>query len=246
MSDITSIPVILVVPTEVPIAPIDPIVVPELPLVSPFLCSDDSEADSKSKPAEQRPERHESLTPSSEFPLAPVVALPGIHRRPAILVRPDEAIPFDFTSDSSSSSSSSDSSSDISSGSSSDSLSDSSLVHLLASSPNSSSERSSDSSSPFAGPSRKRCRSPTTLVSSSTPVSRSIAHALTDLLPYKRFRDSYSSEVSGEEHMEMGTADAETVVDLGISEGVGAHTEDGIDLGVEVATSDIREDGEEC
>ncbi|GJW80838.1 hypothetical protein Tco_0144813 [Tanacetum coccineum] len=48
--------------------------VPDLPLVSPFLCSDDSEADSESEPAEQRPERHESLTPSSEFPLAPVVA----------------------------------------------------------------------------------------------------------------------------------------------------------------------------
>ncbi|GJY20815.1 hypothetical protein Tco_0393381 [Tanacetum coccineum] len=31
----------------------------------------------------------------------------------------------------------------------------------------------------------------------------------------------------------------ETVADLGISEGVGAHTEDGIDLGVEVSTSDI-------
>ncbi|GKC99631.1 hypothetical protein Tco_1169906, partial [Tanacetum coccineum] len=29
--------------------------VPDLPLVSPFLCSDDSEADDKSEPAEQRP-----------------------------------------------------------------------------------------------------------------------------------------------------------------------------------------------
>nr|GFD51050.1 hypothetical protein [Tanacetum cinerariifolium] len=36
-------------------------VAPELPLVSPFLCSDDSKADSKSEPTEQRPERHESL-----------------------------------------------------------------------------------------------------------------------------------------------------------------------------------------
>ncbi|GJV29088.1 reverse transcriptase domain-containing protein [Tanacetum coccineum] len=49
---------------------------------------------------------------------------------------------------------------------------------------------------------------------------RSIAPALADLSPLKRFRDSYSSEVSGEEHMEM-------------------------DLGVEVDTSDIREDEEE-
>ncbi|GJU43569.1 putative reverse transcriptase domain-containing protein [Tanacetum coccineum] len=84
-----------------------------------------------------------------------------------------------------------------------------------------------------------------TLVPSSTPVSRSIAPALADLSPRKRFKDLYSSEVSGEEHMEMGTADAETVTDLGISEGVGAHTEDGIDLDVEVATSDIKEDEEE-
>ncbi|GJZ69149.1 putative reverse transcriptase domain-containing protein [Tanacetum coccineum] len=79
----TSIPVILVVPTEVPIASADPLVAPELgadslpvtpelPLVSPFLCSDDSEADSESEPAEQRPERHESLTPLYEFLLTPV------------------------------------------------------------------------------------------------------------------------------------------------------------------------------
>ncbi|GKE01875.1 hypothetical protein Tco_1389858 [Tanacetum coccineum] len=61
-----------------------------------------------------------------------------------------------------------------------------------------------DSSSPSAGTSRKRCRSPTTLVPSSTPVSRSIAPALADLPPRKRFRDSYSSEASGEEHMEIG------------------------------------------
>ncbi|GKB37531.1 hypothetical protein Tco_0882473 [Tanacetum coccineum] len=33
----------------------------ELPLVSPFLCFDDSKANSESEPAEQRPERHESL-----------------------------------------------------------------------------------------------------------------------------------------------------------------------------------------
>ncbi|GKE95966.1 hypothetical protein Tco_1580821, partial [Tanacetum coccineum] len=91
---------------------------PELPLVSPFLCSDDSEVDSESEPAEQRPERHESLAvhdamvsrwrdrvasrpsspsrssfydtlaSSSEFPIAPVVAPPEIHRRLAILIRP--------------------------------------------------------------------------------------------------------------------------------------------------------------
>ncbi|GKB63218.1 hypothetical protein Tco_0919404, partial [Tanacetum coccineum] len=312
-------------------------VAPELPLVLPFLCFDDSEADSESKPAEQRPERHESLTPSFDFPLAPVVAPPEIRQRPAILVRLGEAIPFgrpyrthlngsrklltvrkrvgpfpahrlawrcvshrsldrysslDFTSDSSSSSSSLDSSSNISLGSSSDSLSNTSSVHsssqshsgpstraaslrlvdslvrtprcseaymrwrsaplstlyppmTLESSLDSSSERSLDSSSPSAEPSRKRYRSPATLVRSSTPVWRSIAPALTDLPSRKRFKNSYSSEVSGEEHMEMGTADAETDANLGISNEVRAPTEDGIDLGIEVAIRDTREDEEE-
>ncbi|GJU06659.1 reverse transcriptase domain-containing protein [Tanacetum coccineum] len=37
------------------------------PMISPFLYVE-------SEPAEQRPKRHESLTPSSEFPLAPIVA----------------------------------------------------------------------------------------------------------------------------------------------------------------------------
>ncbi|GKF39392.1 hypothetical protein Tco_0119453, partial [Tanacetum coccineum] len=69
-------------------------ITPVLPLVSPILCSDDSEADSESEPAEQRPKRHESLTPSFEFPLTHVVAPHEIHRRPAILVLPGEAIPF--------------------------------------------------------------------------------------------------------------------------------------------------------
>nr|GEX34656.1 hypothetical protein [Tanacetum cinerariifolium] len=91
----------------------------------------------------------------------------------------------------------------------------------LESSPNSSSGRLLDSSSLSAGPSRKRCRSPTTSIPSSTPVLRSIAPTLADLLPpRKRFRDSYSPEDSREEHME-------------------------ISIGVEIAASDIREDEKE-
>ncbi|GJT10973.1 hypothetical protein Tco_0858015, partial [Tanacetum coccineum] len=161
-----------------------------------------------------------------------------------------------FTSDSSSSGSSSNSSSDTSSGSLSDSLSDTSSVLLQdamhqvfrrwrsaplstpyppttsESSLDSSSERSLDSSSHSAGPSRKRCESPTTLVSSSTLVSRSIALTHTDLLPpRKRFRDSYLPEDSREEHMEIFTTDAEAVADLGISDGDGVDTEDGIGMG---------------
>nr|GFA79585.1 reverse transcriptase domain-containing protein [Tanacetum cinerariifolium] len=150
-----------------------------------------------------------------------------------------------FTSDSSYSSSSLDSSSDISSGSSLDSLSNSSSVHSSESSPDSSSKRSLDPSLPFVRPSCKRSRYPTTLVPSSTPILRSIALALDDLPPHKSFRVPYSSEVIGEEHKEMGTTDAETIAYLGIGEGVRAHTDDGIDLGVKVVTSDIREDEEE-
>ncbi|GJU57611.1 hypothetical protein Tco_1235377, partial [Tanacetum coccineum] len=94
----------------------------------------------------------------------------------------------------------------------------------------SSSERSLDSSLLSSKPSRKRCRSPTASVPSPTHISRSIAPTPADLLPpRKRFRDSYSPEDSGEEHMEVDTADAEAVADIGISEGVIAHPEDGID-----------------
>ncbi|GKC79322.1 hypothetical protein Tco_1130096 [Tanacetum coccineum] len=77
-------------------------------MVSPFLCSDDSESDT------EMPERHVSPTtstpkipttpilpapsaivaPSSEFPLAPVVAPLGIRRRRAFLIRPGEDIPI--------------------------------------------------------------------------------------------------------------------------------------------------------
>ncbi|GKF21151.1 hypothetical protein Tco_0069789, partial [Tanacetum coccineum] len=257
---------------------------------------------------------HDTFAPSSELPIAPVIASPGIHRWPVILIRPGEAIPFgrpyrtypsgpcklltarkrvgpfptrklawrcvshrlsdrhsspDFTSDSSSSGSSSDSSSDTSSGSPSDSFSNTSSVYYLGfdasgqthlgpstrvassrlvyppvmtpryseafshwrfaplsipyppttseSSLDSSSERLLDSSLLSIGPSRKRCRSPTTLVPSSTSILRS--------------------------HMEIGIADAEAVVDLGISDG--AHTKDGIGMGVEIAASDIREDEED-
>ncbi|GKG48081.1 hypothetical protein Tco_0509966, partial [Tanacetum coccineum] len=88
--------------------------------------------------------------------------------------------------------------------------------------------------------------SPTASVPSPTHVLRSIAPTPTDLLPSrKRFRDSYSLEDSGGEHMEVDTADAEAVADIGISEGVVAHPNDGVGMGFEIAASDIREDDEE-
>ncbi|GJZ26925.1 hypothetical protein Tco_0571178 [Tanacetum coccineum] len=150
-----------------------------------------------------------------------------------------------------------DSTSDLSSsGPSSYSFLDASLVHFLGfdtsgqthSGPSTrvASSRSLDASSLSARPSHKRCRSSTTLVVLSTPVLRSVAHPHAYLLPpRKRFRDTYLPEDSREEHMEIGTANAETIVDLGIGDGVRAHTEEGIGMGVEIAASDIREDEEE-
>ncbi|GJU35144.1 hypothetical protein Tco_1183498 [Tanacetum coccineum] len=264
--------------------------VPDLPLVLPFLYSDDSEADGESEPAEQRPERHESLSahdtlaPSSEFPLAPIVAPPGIRRRSMTLIRPGEAIPFGrpyythpngprrlltarkrvrpflarrlawrrISHHSSDLYSSPDSSS---SSSSSDSLSDSSPVHSSGcdslgqahSGPSTrdASHRSAPLSTPYP---------PTTSESSlGSSSERSLDSTLVNPLPpRKRFRDSYSSEDSGEEHIEVDTAEAEAVADVGTSDGVVANTKDGVDMRVEIAASDneiaasdVREDDEE-
>ncbi|GJT55456.1 hypothetical protein Tco_0990510 [Tanacetum coccineum] len=291
---------------EVPIVPTDPIVAPEdslpplpdLPLVSPFLCSDDSEADSESEPAEQTPvsSSHDTLTPSSDFPLAPIVALPGIRDSyPTRLltvrkrVRPIPARRLawrrvshhssDRHSSPDSSSSSSPSDHSLSEHTPPDTTdADTStpprFVHRsLARTPRSSvafrrwrsaplstlyppttsesslgssSERSLDSSSHSSRPSRKICRSPTASVPSPTQVSRSITPTPADLLPpRKRFRDSYSPEDSEEEHIEVDTTDAEAVADVGISDGVVAHPENSIDMGVEIVASDVREDDEE-
>ncbi|GKE49946.1 hypothetical protein Tco_1481204, partial [Tanacetum coccineum] len=103
-------------------------------------------------------------------------------------------------------------------------------------------KRSLDSSSPSSRLSRKRCRSSTALVPLPTHVLRSIALTPANLLPpRKRFRDSYSPEDSREEHMEVDTVD----VDIGISEGVIAHPEDGVGMGFTIVASDVRKDDEE-
>ncbi|GKG62638.1 hypothetical protein Tco_0634411, partial [Tanacetum coccineum] len=79
---------------------------------------------------------------------------------------------------------------------------------------------------------------PTTSVPSSTPVSRLIAPTHADLLPpHKRFRDSYSPKDSREDHIEIGTTNAEAVVDLGISDRVRVDAKDGIGMGVKIAAS---------
>ncbi|GKE39399.1 reverse transcriptase domain-containing protein, partial [Tanacetum coccineum] len=74
----------------------------------------------------------------------------------------------------------------------------------------------------------------------------SIAPTPANLLsPRKRFRDSYSPEDSGEEHMEVDTSDTEAVADVGTSDRVVAHTEGGLDMEVVVIVSDVREDEKE-
>ncbi|GKD53567.1 hypothetical protein Tco_1286954, partial [Tanacetum coccineum] len=241
---------------------------PDLPLVLPFLCFDDSEVDGESEPAEQRPvsSSHNTLAPLLEFPFAPVVAPPGIRRCSVTLVRPDEAIPFGrpyctHPNEPHSSSSSAPSDHSLSGHTPQDTTdADSSTPQRFVHRPlarthdivrlldvgGSSSERSLDSSSPSSRPSRKRCRFPTASVPSPTHVLRSIAPTPADLLPpRKRFKDSYSPEDNREEHMEVDTADAEAVTDIGISEGVVAHLEDGVGMGFEIAASDVREDDEE-
>ncbi|GJR71629.1 putative reverse transcriptase domain-containing protein [Tanacetum coccineum] len=280
------IPAIIPAIPEVPVVPADPIVAPEegtVSVVSP------AGADGESEPAEQRPvsSSHDTLTPLSEFPLAPVVSTPGIRRRLTILVRPGEAIPFGrpyrthlngphnlltvrkrlrpipacrlawrrISHHSSDRHSSPDSSSFSAPSDHSfsghtppdtadaDSSTPQRFVHRsLARTPRhseafrrwrsaplatpyplttsesslgSSSRRSLDLSSPSSRPSRKRCRFST----ASVPLP---AH-----------------------HMEVDTADAEVVADVGISEGVVAYLKDGVCIGFKIVASDIREDDEE-
>ncbi|GKG23104.1 hypothetical protein Tco_0388407, partial [Tanacetum coccineum] len=62
-----------------------------------------------------------------------------------------------------------------------------------------------DSSSLSSGPSRKRCRSPTASIPSSS---------LSSGPSRKRCRDSYSSEDSREEDMEVDTIDVEADADV--------------------------------
>ncbi|GJR06795.1 hypothetical protein Tco_0529779 [Tanacetum coccineum] len=229
---------------------------PDLPLVSPFLCSDDSEVDGESEPAEQRPVSlsHDTLALLLEFPLAPVVA-PPIRPIPArrLAWRRVSHHSSDRHSSPDSTSSSSPTDHSLSGHAPPDTTNaDSSTPHRFVhrslartpqrseafrcwrsaplstpyppttskSSLDSSFERLLDSSLPSSRPSRKRCRSPTASVPSPT-------------------------HDSGEEHMEVDNVDAEAVADVGISEGVVAHPEDGVGMGFEIADSDVREDDEE-
>ncbi|GKF31536.1 hypothetical protein Tco_0101334, partial [Tanacetum coccineum] len=194
---------------DVPVVPADPIVTLEVgtvSVVSPsgvldlvdYSSSSDSDPSEDSLPpvpdlplvSPSRSSSHDTLSPLSEFPLAPVVALPGIHRRSMTLVRPVRlSLSVDLTAP-------------ILMGRAFRRwmyvpLSTPYLPTTSDSSIGSSSKRSLDSSSPSSRPSRKRCRSPTAL------------------------------DDSGEEHIEVDIVDVEVVADVGFSEGVVAHPEDG-------------------
>ncbi|GJR44487.1 hypothetical protein Tco_1312590 [Tanacetum coccineum] len=107
------IPTIIPVIPEVPIVPVDPLVAPNMgtiSVVSPVGVLDllDYSSSSNSDPSKDSLPHipdfplvspsglslHDTFAPSSEFPLAPIVAPPRIRRRSATLVRPGKAIPF--------------------------------------------------------------------------------------------------------------------------------------------------------
>nr|GEX64387.1 putative reverse transcriptase domain-containing protein [Tanacetum cinerariifolium] len=102
-----------------------------------------------------------------------------------------------------------------------------------------SSERPRHLSLLFARPSRKRCRSLANSVTSSTPVTGSLAPTRADLLPpRKRFSYSYSPETSMEEHTKINTTETEDARELAIVDG------DDVRDQVEVDPRDDREESE--
>ncbi|GKE49766.1 hypothetical protein Tco_1481024 [Tanacetum coccineum] len=101
-------------------------------------------------------------------------------------------------------------------------------------------ERPLHSSSHSTRPSRKRCRSSVDSVPSSTPVMGSLAPTRADLLPpYKRFKDSYSSKANIEDDVEVGPIETEVDMELGIGDGNDVRDH------VEIDPRYVRDDTEE-
>nr|GEX66876.1 putative reverse transcriptase domain-containing protein [Tanacetum cinerariifolium] len=203
--------VIPLIPTDTPtISPIVPTIPPISPTIhytSPFICTDSSDSDTPDTPPSQDPyevtvTRWRSRVAISSSPPSPhirhiLLAPPGLPCRPTVLILPGKPIPVadysssdHFTSDDSSRDSSSKTSSDSSSR-------HSSSGHPILDSPCDSQTATS------AGPSRKRCRSLTSLVHVASPVPRALSLVRAGLLPpRKRIRDSNTMidfEVSLEE-----------------------------------------------
>nr|GFA04729.1 hypothetical protein [Tanacetum cinerariifolium] len=236
------------------------------PMVSHFLCSTDSKSNI------EIPERHVSHTtstpeipaapilpapsaivaPPSEFPLTPVVAPPRIHQSLSGHSSSDHSLsghtPPDITD--------------------ADSSTPPRFTHppltrtprcseaylrwrsalLSTMYPPTTSESSTGDSSfeSSAGPSRKRCRSPAAIMTSSIHSTRALVPSRVDLLPpRKRFRDSISPEDSVDEDIDtdvledieadattvevMVDRDVETRIDVGTIE-VGVDMDAGIDI----------------
>ncbi|GJR12155.1 hypothetical protein Tco_0794807 [Tanacetum coccineum] len=216
------------------------------PMVSPFLCSDDSESDT------EIPERHVSPTTSTlEIPIAPI--LPA----PSAIVAPSFEYPLAGcpTRDSA--------------------LTARKSVRPLPSHrlalrtlrcseaylrwrsaslstmyPPTTSESSAGDHSPesSAGPSSKRCRSPTAIVTSSILATRAFVPSRADLLPpRKRFRDYISPEDSVKEDIDTDVLEdieaGATAVEVTLDRDVEARVNAGIDMEVDVG-DDIKDEVE--
>ncbi|GKA86929.1 hypothetical protein Tco_0808640 [Tanacetum coccineum] len=269
-----AIPAIIPIIPEVPIVPADPIVAPEVGtvlVVSPtgvldlvdYSSSFDSDPSEDSLPpvpdlplvSPSRSSSHDTLEPLSEFPLALIVAPPGIRQCLVTLIRPDEAIPFGRPYRTHSNrprrlltarkrvgpipayhSLSGHTPPDTTDA---DTSTPPRFVHQsLARTPRRSEAFRRWRSAPLS--------TPYPLTTSESSLGLSFERSLDSSLPssgpsHKRCRDSYSSEDSREKHMEVDTADA----GVGISDGVVAYTWDGVGMRVKITASDVREDDEE-
>ncbi|GKG18514.1 hypothetical protein Tco_0372812, partial [Tanacetum coccineum] len=100
-----------------------------------------------------------------------------------------------------------------------------------------------------AGPSRKRCRSPAAIMTSSTHAMRALVPSRSDLLPpRKRFRDSISPEDSVEEDIDtdvLANIEADTMaVEVAVDSDVVAGVDAGIDMEVDVEV-DVEDEVED-
>ncbi|GKD26321.1 hypothetical protein Tco_1232535, partial [Tanacetum coccineum] len=108
------------------------------------------------------------------------------------------------------------------------------------------SDRHSYLPSHSAGPSRKRCRSPTTTVPLSILTSGALFPTYVDLLsPHKRFRDSYSSEDSVEKDIDVDVLTDIEADDTAVKVASDMDVEAGVDasIGIEVGY-DIEDEDE--
>nr|GEZ39395.1 hypothetical protein [Tanacetum cinerariifolium] len=252
--------IIPVIP-EVPIVLIDPLVAPEVESVSVVslvgvLDLVDYSSSSNSVPSEDSlppvPDlplvspsglsSHDTLAPSSEFPFALIVPPPEIRPWLATLIRPGEAIPFGRLYCTYSNGPHRHSSPDSSS-------SRSPLEHSLSrhTPPDT---IDADSSTPQRFVHRSLARTPRHSEAfrhwRSAPLSTPYPPITSKSSLGSSFeRDLYSPKDSEGEQMEVDTADAEAVADVGISNGVVAHTGDGVGMRVEITASDVREDDKE-